>query len=324
MSFAFRSLALGACVALALPASAREFRSADIHPTDYPTVEAVRFMGQQLGEQTGGEMGVKVYPNGALGNERDTIEQLKIGGLDMMRINVAPLNNIVPETIVPALPFLFRSEEHMHAVLDGPVGDEILAAMEAQGMIGLAFYDSGARSIYTASKPIKNLADVERDEDPRPAVGSVRGHGRGAGREPHSDALRRGLYRAEDRHRRCRREQLPVLQLLAAFRGSEILHADRALDGARGAGVLQGDLGHAVSRKIRRRSARPPRIRCRTCAGSGTSVRPSREATVKAAGSEIIPLEDRQAWVDAMQPVYAKFASTPELQSLVQKVQATQ
>ena len=51
-------------------------------------------------------MGVKVYPNGALGNERDTIEQLKIGGLDMMRINVAPLNNVVPETIVPgaALP----------------------------------------------------------------------------------------------------------------------------------------------------------------------------------------------------------------------------
>ena len=48
------------------------------------------------------------------------------------------------------------------------------------------------------------------------------------------------------------------------------------------------------------------------------------EATVKAGGAEIMPLEDRQAWVDAMQPVYAKFANTPELQSLVQKVQATQ
>ena len=160
MKAAVRSLALCACVALAIPASAREFRSADIHPADYPTVKAVKFMGEQLAAQSGGEMGVKVYPNGALGNERDTIEQLKIGGLDMMRINVAPLNNVVPETIVPALPFLFRSEEHMHAVLDGPVGDEILAAMEAQGMVGLAFYDSGARSMYTATKPIKSLADV--------------------------------------------------------------------------------------------------------------------------------------------------------------------
>jgi TRAP-type C4-dicarboxylate transport system substrate-binding protein len=48
------------------------------------------------------------------------------------------------------------------------------------------------------------------------------------------------------------------------------------------------------------------------------------EETVRAGGAEILPLEDRQAWVDAMQPVYAKFANTPELQSLVQKVQATQ
>src|SRR6478735_5815565 len=161
MRYPLRSLLLGACVAMSLPAAARDFRSADIHPTDYPTVEAVRYIGKLLSEQTGGEMGVKVYPNGALGNERDTIEQLKIGGLDMMRINVAPLNNVVPETIVPALPFLFRSEEHMHAVLDGPVGDEILAAMEAQGMVGLAFYDSGARSMYTATKPIKSLADIQ-------------------------------------------------------------------------------------------------------------------------------------------------------------------
>ena len=183
MSVIFRSMALCACAMLALPAAAREFRSADIHPTDYPTVEAVRYMGKQLSEQTGGEIGVKVYPNGALGTEKDTIEQLKIGGLDMMRINVAPLNNVVPETIVPALPFLFRSEEHMHAVLDGPIGDEILAAMEDQGMIGLAFYDSGARSMYTATKPIKSSSRRRAHEDSRAAVGSVRGHGRGAGRQ---------------------------------------------------------------------------------------------------------------------------------------------
>jgi TRAP-type C4-dicarboxylate transport system substrate-binding protein len=119
MSVIFRSMALCACAMLALPAAAREFRSADIHPTDYPTVEAVRYMGQQLSEQTGGEMGVKVYPNGALGTEKDTIEQLKIGGLDMMRISAAPLNNIVPETIPVSLPFVFRSVDHMRKVVDG-------------------------------------------------------------------------------------------------------------------------------------------------------------------------------------------------------------
>src|SRR4029453_14321289 len=101
-----------AAVALVLSAplaTAREFRSADVHPADYPTVEAVKFMGEQLAAQGAGGRGVQVDPNGALGNGRHPMEQLKIGGLDIMRINGAPLNNIVPETIVPALPFLFRS-----------------------------------------------------------------------------------------------------------------------------------------------------------------------------------------------------------------------
>ncbi|MHC2386836.1 TRAP-type C4-dicarboxylate transport system substrate-binding protein [Bradyrhizobium liaoningense] len=89
-------------VALAVSAplaTARDFRSADIHPADYPTVEAVKFMGKQLAAASGGKLGVKVFPNGALGSEKDTIEQLKIGALDMMRINASPLNNFVPETI---------------------------------------------------------------------------------------------------------------------------------------------------------------------------------------------------------------------------------
>ena len=161
MSMPFRSLLLSAAMAFAIPAQAREFRSSDVHPADYPTVEAVKQMGNALKEQSKGKHGVRVYANGALGNERDTLEQLKIGGLDMMRVNAAPLNNVVPETIVPCLPFIFRSKEHMRAALDGPVGDAILAAMEAQGMIGLAFYDSGARSVYTAKKPVKTLADLK-------------------------------------------------------------------------------------------------------------------------------------------------------------------
>ena len=324
MRAAVRSLALCAVVALTAPATAREFRSADVHPADYPTVQAVKFMGEQLAAQSGGELGVKVYPNGALGNERDTIEQLKIGGLDMMRINVAPLNNVVPETIVPALPFLFRSEEHMHAVLDGPVGEQILAAMEAQGMIGLAFYDSGARSIYAATKPVKTLADVSgmniRVQQSDLFVAMVEALGANPTPMPYGEvytALKTGIVDAAENN-------FPSYEFLTALRGGQVLHPDRALDGAGGAGVLQGDLGHARAREHQemiRKAAKEsvPHMR---------KLWDEREAkakeTVKAAGAEIIPLEDRQAWVDAMQPVYAKFAGTPELQALVQQVQATQ
>jgi tripartite ATP-independent transporter DctP family solute receptor len=140
---------------------ARDFRSSDVHPADYPTVVAVKQMGSQLSEQTKGRLGVRVYPSGSLGTEKDNIEQLKIGGLDMMRIHISTLNSVVPETMATVLPFVFRSTDHMRKALDGPIGDEILAAMETQGLVGLAFYDSGARSIYTAKKPIKNLADMK-------------------------------------------------------------------------------------------------------------------------------------------------------------------
>ena len=86
--------------------NARDFRSTDVHPGDYPTVAAVQYMGKLVSEQTKGRMGVRVYPSGSLGTEKDNIEQLKIGGLDMMRINAAVLNNIVPETMVVSMPFL--------------------------------------------------------------------------------------------------------------------------------------------------------------------------------------------------------------------------
>ncbi|VTY38868.1 Solute-binding protein [Xylophilus ampelinus] len=145
-------LALAAST-LALAAHATEFRSADIHPDDYPTVTAVKFMGERLKALSGGKHTIKVFNNSALGNEKDTIEQTKIGALQMVRVNIAPMNNICPETQVPTMPFLFRSVEHMHKVLDGPVGEEILKSCEKQGFIGLAFYDSGARSMFTAKNP---------------------------------------------------------------------------------------------------------------------------------------------------------------------------
>jgi tripartite ATP-independent transporter DctP family solute receptor len=156
-----RSLAGAAAALVALSgAQARDFRSAEVHPPDYPTTMAVVHMGKLLHDRTNGRLNVKVYPNGALGSEKDNIEQLRLGALDMMRINVAPLNSVVPETIVTGLPFVFRSTEHMRKVLDGPVGDDILKSMESQGLVGLAFYDSGARSFYS-KKPIRSVADLK-------------------------------------------------------------------------------------------------------------------------------------------------------------------
>ena len=122
---------------------------------------AVKYMSDIISKKTGGKDTIKVYTGSTLGSEKDTIEQTKIGALDLVRINVAPMNNICPETMVPTMPFLFKSKEHMRKMLDGPIGDEILKACEKQGFIGLAFYDSGSRSLYTVKKPVKSLADAK-------------------------------------------------------------------------------------------------------------------------------------------------------------------
>ena len=320
---AVRSLALCLAVAFAASAQAREFRSADVHPADYPTVMAVKFMGEQLAAATDGKLGIKVYPNGALGSEKDTIEQLKIGGLDMMRINVAALNNIVPETIVPALPFLFRSEDHMHAVLDGPVGEKILAAMEDQGMVGLAFYDSGARSMYAATKPIKSLADVHgmkiRVQQSDLFVSMVEALGANPTPMPYGEvytALKTGIVDAAENNFPSY-ESSRHFEAAKYYTQTEHSMAPEMLVFSKTIWDTLNPEDQALIRKAAKESV--PHMR---------QLWDEREAqarkTVEAGGAEIIPLEDRQAWGDAMQPVYAKFADTPELQALIEEVRATQ
>jgi tripartite ATP-independent transporter DctP family solute receptor len=117
-------------------------------------------MGRLLAEQTNGRLRFSMYPGGQLGEEIDTLEITIFGGLDLNRVNLAALNSIAAETIVPSLPFLFRSKAHMRAALDGVPGRAILDSLEPHGLIGLAFYDSGERSFYNTRGPIRTPSDL--------------------------------------------------------------------------------------------------------------------------------------------------------------------
>jgi len=154
------------CVALffamaAAGLSAREFRAADTQAEDYPTVQALRYMGRVIAERTGGRHQIKVFHSRQLGEEKETIEQTRAGAIDLNRTNVALIGNFVPAMNVLAMPFLFRSIEHMQKVLDGPIGGEILGSFEPYGFVGLTFYDSGARSIYNGVRPVRSVADLK-------------------------------------------------------------------------------------------------------------------------------------------------------------------
>lgn len=160
----FSRLAGAALLAAALMAGTASaqtvLRSSDTHPDGYPTVEAVKYFGELVKERTAGRYAVELYHSAQLGEEKDTIEQVRAGVIDLNRISMAPFNGLIPETTVPSLPYIFRSEDHMHKVMDGAVGDQIAAAFEQVGLVLLAFYDGGARSFYNSKKPINSVADL--------------------------------------------------------------------------------------------------------------------------------------------------------------------
>lgn len=309
-------------MALALPAAARDFRSSDVHPKEYPTVQAVIHMGKLVSERTGGKYDVKVFPQSALGSEKDTVEQTKLGALDMVRVNTAVFTAIAPETLVPSLPFLFKSKDHMRRVLDGPIGDEILAALEPQGFIGLAFYDSGSRSIYTPGKPIKSVADMKglkvRVQQSDMWVSLMQALGANATPLPYAEvytALKTGVVDAAEnnwpsydtsRHF----EVAKFYSLTEHSMAPELLvFSKRIWDG------LSAD-----ERKIIKQAAKEsvPHMRKLWDEQEEKS-----RKLVEAAGVTIVSDVNKQSFADAVKPVYDKFASDPKLKSLISRIQQT-
>jgi tripartite ATP-independent transporter DctP family solute receptor len=147
--------------AVSTSAVAREFRAADTQSEDYPTVQALRYMGRLVAERSSDRLQIRVFHSHQLGEEKETIEQTRVGAIDLNRTNVALIGTFVPAMNVLAMPFLFRSIEHLEKVLDGPIGSEILGSFEPYGFVGLAFYDSGARSIYNNVRPVRSIADMK-------------------------------------------------------------------------------------------------------------------------------------------------------------------
>jgi tripartite ATP-independent transporter DctP family solute receptor len=315
-------VATTAAIAFAAAAHARDFRSAEVHPADYPTTQAVQYMGKLVAERSQGKLGVKVYANGSLGTEKDTIEQLRIGALDMTRINVAPLNSVVPETIVAALPFLFRDTAHMRKVLDGPIGDEILKAMESQGLVGLAFYDSGSRSFYTVKKPIRTLADMKgmkvRVQQSDLFVAMIEALGANPTPMPYGEvytALKTGIVDAAENNWPSY-ESSRHFEAAKYYNQSEHSLVPEMLVFSKKVWDTLSKDEQSVLRKAAKDSV--PHMR---------KLWDEREVKsrqiVEKAGIQTVQLANKKEFVDAMAPVYAKFAADPKLAALVKRVQET-
>lgn len=118
-------------------------------------------MGQDLERISGGKMKIEIYPNQQLGTERECLELLQIGSLDMTKVSVGVMENFAPKMKVLGLPFLFRNRQHSFDVLDGPIGQELLDDGNKYWLKGLGYYDAGSRSFYTKDRPIEKPEDLK-------------------------------------------------------------------------------------------------------------------------------------------------------------------
>ncbi|MDO5530150.1 MAG: TRAP transporter substrate-binding protein [Paracoccus sp. (in: a-proteobacteria)] len=299
-------------------------RSSDTHPDGYPTVEGVKAMGEEVRERTDGRICIEVFPSSQLGEERDTIEQTQFGVIDMVRASFGTVSDIVPETQLFSLPYLFRSTEHMHNVMDGEIGQtDLVEAFAAHDLVALAYYDGGARSFYNSQRPINSLEDLRglkiRVIQNDVFVAMMNALGASATPMPYGEvysAIQTGVIDGAENN-------FPSYESSGHYEVAKYFTLDEHLM------VPEAVL---MSKAAWERLSPEDQEIVRTAAQNSATVQRelwaererASEEIVVAAGSEIVREIDKQPFIDAMGPVYDQFVTTDSARDLVQRIRDTE
>ncbi|AZL59377.1 TRAP transporter substrate-binding protein [Tabrizicola piscis] len=298
-------------------------KSSDTHPDGYPTVAAVQKMGEMLKERSGGRICIDVFHSAQLGEEKDTIEQTKFGVIDLNRVSMGPFNNEIEETKVVSLPFIFRSVDHMHKVMDGDIGAEIAAAFEPHGFVALAFYDGGSRSFYNSKKPITSIEDLAgmkvRVMQSDVFVDMMTALGANATPMPYGEVysgIQTGVIDGAENNWPSF-ESSGHYEVAGYYTLNEHLIVPEVLVMSK----VSWDKLSPEDQELVRAAAREsmPINRELWAAREKES-----EDKVRAAGVQVIDNIDKTPFIEAMVPVYEKHANTPKLQDLVTRIQAVE
>ncbi|KAJ55981.1 TRAP transporter [Actibacterium mucosum KCTC 23349] len=152
--------AMVSVLALTGAASAKTLRLNHNNPEDHPLHKSMEFMAERVEELTNGDLKIRIFANAQLGTQRESMELMQNGALDMARSNASELEAFEESYGALNLPYIFTSADHYFDVLSSDVGDDILAASADKGFIGLTYYIEGARSFY-ANKEIHSPADLQ-------------------------------------------------------------------------------------------------------------------------------------------------------------------
>lgn len=137
------------------------FFYAENQTEDYPTTLGGKRFAELVEERTDGRIRIMVQAEGKMGTERDVLQQLQYGGIDFARVSLSQLAELVPQMNVLQMPYIYENSEHMWQVLEGEIGDSQLADVNSIEMVGLSWYDAGARNFYSTEKPITCLEDIQ-------------------------------------------------------------------------------------------------------------------------------------------------------------------
>lgn len=140
--------------------SSKTLRLGHTLDVQHPVHKAMVIFGEELDKLSNGKIKVNIYPSGQLGGERECLELLQIGSLDITKVSAAVLENFIPEYKVFSIPYMFRDKAHTFSVFDSEIGENLLLKGERFRLRGLTFYDAGSRSFYMKEEPVKMPVDL--------------------------------------------------------------------------------------------------------------------------------------------------------------------
>jgi tripartite ATP-independent transporter DctP family solute receptor len=312
MTLCFSSVVLGAPVVL---------RLAEIHEADYPTTVGAFEIAKLVEQRTGGRVKIEVFHSMKLGDEAAVIQKMQAGEIDLTRTNIGPVTSYVPALNAFLMPYIFRDTEHMLSVVNGPVGNDVVASFDKSGFIGFGWFDGGTRSFYT-KLPVKIPADLKdmriRTLQSTLMLSVVSSFGAKAIAMPHGktyDALKDNtLDGAENNYPTY--DETDHYQLAKYFVEDEHTRNPDIIMGSKKS--LEEKLSKADIDIIRQavRDAQPLQFSL-----WAKKVKESRDKVV-AAGcvATILSAEQKQAFVDAVKPVYD--AQPQDIQDLIKRIRA--
>lgn len=157
------AMLVGACALIAHDASAQT-KVLNLGYVGRPTAPegiSVTAMAEAVKQRTNGRVEIRLHPGGALGGDREVIEGVTLGTVEMTVASTSIFANFVPDLQVFDIPFLFRDFDHAMGVLGGPVGQEMTAKINARGMKNLGFGGIGFRQLTNSRRPVAGVDDVK-------------------------------------------------------------------------------------------------------------------------------------------------------------------